>query len=467
MPTKIKPIVIGVALIISAVALTATVCAILYGHTVDMLTGELRQRLTAIARTAAVEIAPPDLEQLQQQDDYLKPQWAKVVNQLRAVRLNNEQVLFAYIVRKNRDDPTKIEFVSDSHSLDPFAKIDLNQDGTIDDADLLQWPGQPYPDPPAEIFTAYDHPTTSQQLIYDQWGVEIVGYAPIQDANQQTVAVLAIDMSAKDFVTVTRQTLEPFVLFIMFLVLVIASLVLALVYLWNRQTETLEQLDHQKDLLLSLVGHQLNSPLASLRQNLSDFLSGDFGPLTPEEKQNLSADETTTKGLLDLVNLLLEASRIELGKMRMVKRKQSLDQFFQRLIIFIEQLAAEKKVHFIPRVPLNLPEGTFDDRLTHMTIENLLTNAVKYTPENGTVTLEVRLDGSLLTCTVRDTGMGIPISDQKKLFVKGFRAGNVQNIEGNGLGLFVAKAAIEQQGGTLTFVSEEGKGTTFTLTLPV
>ena len=103
-----------------------------------------------------------------------------------------------------------------------------------------------------------------------------------------------------------------------------------------------------------------------------------------------------------------------------------------------------------------------------MTIENLLSNAVKYTPEKGEVDFTVTITGNTLHCVVKDTGVGIPKADQEKIFGKLFRASNVRNtVDGNGFGLYVAKGAVEAQGGKIWFESEEGKGTTFFVELPL
>jgi two-component system sensor histidine kinase VicK len=125
-------------------------------------------------------------------------------------------------------------------------------------------------------------------------------------------------------------------------------------------------------------------------------------------------------------------------------------------------------VSFAKAVPGNLPTVKLDKRLTRMTIENLLTNAVKYTPENGKVNFTVEKRGNMLHCEVSDTGCGIPKAEQAHAFDKLFRASNVRNkIEGNGFGLYVAKGAIESQGGKIWFESTEGKGTTFYVELPI
>jgi len=102
-----------------------------------------------------------------------------------------------------------------------------------------------------------------------------------------------------------------------------------------------------------------------------------------------------------------------------------------------------------------------------MALDNLLSNAVKYTPEGGKVALAVTVSDDALLCEVADTGVGIPEVDQPRIFGKLYRASNVRNVSGHGFGLYVAKGSIEQQGGSLSFVSVEGRGTTFTMRIPI
>jgi len=178
--------------------------------------------------------------------------------------------------------------------------------------------------------------------------------------------------------------------------------------------------------------------------------------------------QEVSANLSDLVSMILDVSRIQLGKMHIEKQELNLDEFFKGILNIIQPKADEKKVNLKVKMPAKLPIAQLDKRYTHMTIENLLSNAVKYTPENGIVEFTVVLDGNMMTVSVKDPGVGIPKADQEKIFGKLFRASNVRNtVDGNGFGLYVAKGAVEAQGGNISFVSTEGKGTTFTVQLPL
>ena len=230
----------------------------------------------------------------------------------------------------------------------------------------------------------------------------------------------------------------------------------------------LRELDRQKDELLSIVSHQLATPVSSVKWYLEMLLDGDFGELKKEQKDHVNTAYGVTTELTDLVSMILDVSRIQLGKMKIEAQELDLNAFFKEILDIIVPKAKEKNVNFEYKVAENLPKAILDKRYTKMTIENLLSNAVKYTPANGNVKFLVEVRNNSLSCEVRDTGCGIPKADQDKIFGKLFRASNVRNtVDGNGFGLYIAKGAIESQGGKIWFESEEGKGTAFFIELPL
>lgn len=230
----------------------------------------------------------------------------------------------------------------------------------------------------------------------------------------------------------------------------------------------LRELDRQKDELISIVSHQLATPITSIKWYLEMMMGGDLGKLTTEMEEHVKSMQSIAMNLVDLVGMILDVSRIQLGRMKIERQKLDLSMFFKEILEEVTPKAVERKINFVKQMPESFPEAMLDKRYTRMTVENLLTNAVKYTPEQGNVTLKVEIKDNILHCTVSDTGYGIPKEDQVKIFGKMFRAGNVRNsVDGNGFGLYVAKGAIEAQGGKIWFESTEGKGTTFFIELPL
>lgn len=449
---------------------TAATTSLLYTSTQRLFRWSLEEKLRSIATVAALQFSPAELDQILDSEDWRKPAYRQVVLALQDIRRHTSRVKYIYILRKT-DDPGTMAFVADADSLTPETPIDLNGDGTIDDSDALTRPGEPYDVSAFPEFQqqGFRRPFVDPEPSRDQWGTFLSATAPIRDPDSPGEAryLLGVDVDVTDFLALTNLAVVPFVLFVVFILLMLTTLTVMLRRMWRFQVSLLREIDRQKDELLGIVSHQLQAPITAIRWSLELLLSGDLGPLPAEHRQHLQSAVASTRNLSELVDLLLDVSRIELGRLRMQKRPVALAPFFQSIIDAIEPQAREKGVSFRHALPPELPHGVLDDRLTRMTVENLLTNAVKYTPAGGTVTVTVTLHGQKLRCEVRDTGCGIPKADQSRLFTKLYRASNVGEVPGHGLGLYVAKGAIEQQGGRLAFESEAGSGTRFWFELDV
>ena len=201
----------------------------LYMRTSQLNLQRMKDQVKAIASTAAFQFDARDLDKLRVESDWKRPEWAKVVNQLREIRQSNEDIKFAYIFRKSFTDPKKIEFVADSHSINPFVNsdsdpsndIDFSGDGKIDEADELSWPGQEYKDATPVIFEAFNGPVTDDSAFTDQWGTVIAGHAPIKNAKGEAVAVVGIDMEYSQLAKFNAQTFTPILYFLGFFLLFI------------------------------------------------------------------------------------------------------------------------------------------------------------------------------------------------------------------------------------------------------
>lgn len=232
--------------------------------------------------------------------------------------------------------------------------------------------------------------------------------------------------------------------------------------------DQLHELDRQKDELLGIVAHQLAKPITAIRWDLESLLDGDLGTLNEKQQEEAKTMRSQAVNLADLVSMILDVSRIQLGKIKLEPQPLDMNEFFKDILDVIEPSVKQKKLNFVKDMPKNLPTVLLDKRYTRMTIENLMTNAVKYTPDGGKVELVVKVVDGVMHGRVTDTGCGIPKEDQGKIFGKMYRATNVRNtVDGNGFGLYVAKGAIEGQGGKIWFESTEGKGTTFFFEIPM
>ncbi len=228
------------------------------------------------------------------------------------------------------------------------------------------------------------------------------------------------------------------------------------------------QIDYMKTEFISLASHQLRTPLASIRWYI-ELLDGD-------EKKSLSADQKSyfeeigkaSGRMANLLEALLHVARIDSGAItpdfQDINLRDLIVQMNEEWII----LCREKGVKF----EMNLPDPTIairtDPVLLQIVLQNFITNAVKYSPRNREVHFRSRREGTKLIFSVQDTGVGIPVDEQKRVFEKFFRAHNVRKLDtdGTGLGLYISKAIAERLGGKIFFESSEGKGSTFTLILP-
>ena len=174
--------------------------------------------------------------------------------------------------------------------------------------------------------------------------------------------------------------------------------------------------------------------------------------------------------MITLINDLLNVARIEEGRYIYKPTPVDFEELIQKVIGLYEEEIKKKNLKLDFKKPkAKLPSLPVDEEKMEQVIQNLIGNAVKYTPAEGKVTIFLKGGIKEIEVSVADTGIGIPKNQQEKVFSKFFRAANAtrQGTEGTGLGLFIAKNIIKAHSGKIWFESQEGKGTTFSLTLPV
>lgn len=229
------------------------------------------------------------------------------------------------------------------------------------------------------------------------------------------------------------------------------------------------EIDKAKTEFVSLASHQLRTPLSTINWYAELLLGGDAGELNKEQKNFLKEIYKGNKRMVELVNALLNVSRLEMGTFSIEPEPVNLERIAGSVLKEIEQDISKKKIKLVKNFSSDVPDIQADRSLIRMIFQNLLTNSVKYTPDGGTVVLNIeRKDGGILI-KIQDTGYGIPQSQQDKIFTKFFRADNVRqrDSEGTGLGLYIVKSILDQTGGAIGFESVENKGTVFYATLPL
>jgi PAS domain S-box-containing protein len=229
------------------------------------------------------------------------------------------------------------------------------------------------------------------------------------------------------------------------------------------------EVDKAKTEFVSLASHQLRTPLSAVNWYAEMLLAGDAGKISKEQKEYLEEIYNSNQRMVQLVNALLNVSRLELGTFTIEPELVNIAKIAEDVVKELMPEIDGKKIKFLQHYSRNLPKVNLDERLIKIILQNLLSNAVKYTPEKGKITLKILKKKDNIEIVVIDTGMGVPKSQQSKMFTKLFRADNVKetDTEGTGLGLYIIKSILDQCGGSVSFKSVEGKGTTFQVAIPL
>lgn len=233
-----------------------------------------------------------------------------------------------------------------------------------------------------------------------------------------------------------------------------------------------KMIEKMKTEFVSISAHQLRTPLSAIKWTLRMLLDGDLGEISPEQRNFLEKTYWSNERMITLINDLLDVTRIEEGRYLYKPILADFEPIVQFVINSYKEEFEKKKLEIRFNKPeKKLPRAVVDVEKIRLVIENLLDNAVRYTPPGGRVTISLRYveKEKEIEFSIKDTGVGIPGDQQERVFTKFFRGVNVMRMEteGTGLGLFISKNIIEAHGGKIWFESEEGEGTTFYFTLPL
>jgi signal transduction histidine kinase len=229
---------------------------------------------------------------------------------------------------------------------------------------------------------------------------------------------------------------------------------------------------------VSLVSHELKTPMTSIKGYADLLAKGAVGPINDAQSNFLNTIRSNVSRMATLVSDLSDISRIEAGRMRLEYSSLPINDSIMEVIHSAQTQVNEKKQTIELRLSDDNPNVWCDHvRLTQI-LTNLLSNAIKYTPNTGTITISEQQTNNLwdpkgapevICVQVSDTGYGISTEDQKKIFQKFFRSEdqNIREAPGTGLGLNITRHLVEMQGGRIWFESQPGKGTSFYFTIPV
>jgi signal transduction histidine kinase len=234
------------------------------------------------------------------------------------------------------------------------------------------------------------------------------------------------------------------------------------------QNQRLRELDRLKDEFVASVSHELRTPLTSIRGYLELVRDGEAGPLTDEQQEFLGVVDRNADRLLRVVSDLLFVAQVDAGKLAVELEPLDLAEL-ARETADVARPAAEAKGVELRLETAPVPPLDGDRARLGQLLDNLVSNAVKFTPSGGRVVVRTAGldDGALLA--VEDTGIGVAPADRDRLFERFYRtrAATEQAIQGTGLGLSIARAIVDAHGGTIGVESESGRGSTFRVVLPL
>ncbi len=281
------------------------------------------------------------------------------------------------------------------------------------------------------------------------------------------MGIIIITSSLLVFAIGSRYIEDP--LLVAILVLFLTAILFIIATIITRSFERLAEANRMKSEFVSIVSHQLRSPLSNLKWVIELLISGRISPVSEKQLEYFKILKENSNRMSELISDLLIVSRIEQGRLPLKKEEISLQEVIKGVIKEMEIFAGASNVEIDLKSEKNLPQIIADRFQLKLVIENLLDNAIRYIKEKGEVKVKLEKKNSNLYFEVQDNGVGIPKDDQKYIFQKFFRSSNVLRYQtgGSGLGLYITKSIIEKLGGKIGFLSQEGVGSTFWFTLPI
>jgi len=232
--------------------------------------------------------------------------------------------------------------------------------------------------------------------------------------------------------------------------------------------EEVQNISKTKSEFISAVSHELRTPLTSIKGYASILMAGKLGDIPEAVKERLGKINTHSDNLVELINDLLDISRIESGRVEMTIKPCNIANLIENVHDLLTPQMKDKNIQWVTQIKNSIPEIPIDIRQIERVFINLVSNAIKFTPEQGTITIKTQGEDGLASFEISDTGIGISQEDIIKLFDEFYRVENEinQNVKGTGLGLPLVKKIIEAHKGQIWATSKVNEGTAFHFTLP-
>ena len=423
------------------------------------------------ATTAAAALDFHDIEQLAgKASDFDTPAYNRLRAQLVRIKNSDPHVRFVYIMRPTGE---KMVFLVDAE--DPSSP-DYSPPGQVyneaKEIDFAVFQGKQKAD------------TWIEGPIHDRWGTWISANSYILDQTGKPIALLGTDVDVERALDASSQTRR---LGFVFDSLAVALMVLValqyILWLHNRDkhaalrsemeqstvrlNEELLKADRMKSDFLQLASHELRGPVNAVNIAVQTLDQSASPRLSDDEKSLVQVARNGSDRLVDLVDNLLDMTRIEAGDLVIKPRDVVVSELVSRTVQLFEPIAKKKQIGLTAKLPDEPVEARLDPQTVLRVLENLLTNAIKFTDFGGVV-VELEATADKVLFSVQDTGPGIPSSFRDELFEKFTKLDrpSEERRQGAGMGLAVCKSMIEAQAGRIWFDSEEGKGATFHVELP-
>jgi signal transduction histidine kinase len=423
------------------------------------------------ATTAAASIDYRDVQALTgTSKDLDSPAYQRLRAQLVRIKQSDSKVRFVYLMRPNGK---KLVFLVDAE--DP-SSTDYSPPGQIYEetkpSELDRYLGK------TKLDTVIEGP------LRDRWGTWLSATSYVLDANGKPIASLGTDVDVAHALESFNQVRQLGIIFDI-LAMALLALIAAQWIFWRYSRDSRAALKHEmedsavrlnhelvradrlKSDFIQLASHELRSPVNALNVAVQTLDRSAIDKLSDDEKTLMKIASNGSARLVDLVNNLLDMTRIEAGDYIVRPVNADASNLVQRTVQLFEPLAREKNIGMTAKVPDGSVDALVDPQTILRVLENLVSNAIKFTDFGGVV-VELRATGNKLAFSVQDTGTGIPDFFKEEAFKKFCQLDrpSEQGSQGAGMGLALCKSVVEAQGGRIWFESEEGKGTTFSFEVP-
>lgn len=440
-----------------------------YQQSQSLMKSAIQDHLKTTAAVAAGQFASGELDRIGGREDLKSTQLRVIVTRLEHIKDSIPNAEYVYLMRRT-PDPNVLQFIADNDTLKPTLMLDENQDGILQENEEPSWPGDPYDvtDIPALRDDAFGGPAVDDDVVEDQWGVFLSGYAPIYRPDGTVAAVLGVDIEAGDYQRLSTQVFSP-VAMLLFILMGCAFSLYFFYLFYERRNDLMRRLHDIRTGILQLTFHQLGSPLTAFKWSLEMLKDHEKGQVPDQViEEHIHVMEEGIAFMSHLVNDLERADRVQAGHVEYSPELGDLS-------LTVRQVATEfagRAERAKQRLTLDLMSNivlSYDQRLIAAVLRELVDNALVYSPEGAEVIVKLLRRGRFVEVSVTDRGIGIPKDEFDRVFAEFGRASNAGKVHpaGSGLALYIAKGIVERAGGKMELQSVEGSGSTFSFTLPL